>query len=273
MGADMKEGPGAWLIRKDGYFYRPDCSGYTTRKDEAGRYTEAEAKREASVEPWHMSAILADDVPDPPYVADKRDAEIRHLSEEVERLKVRAETAEARVKVLEGDHSDFGPETIKIARELELSGISGEMVDAVAAAIRADGSDLCDGAWSAVPEMSKAGWREDAIRALAALVKMRPVVKEYLTPAECGRRAALSHKEGGGMARARHSSRPVTVQGMSDDTLMQVAHILGASSAAARAIEERDRRRAEGENVVVLWDSDRGVLLVGPPVADGEEAL
>lgn len=122
MSTDLKEGPGSWLIRKGGYFYRPNCRGYTTRKEEAGRYTEAKAKAEASVEPWHMSAVLADDVPDPPHVHDKRDAEIARLSQEAERLtkdlqaamrevsaagRARGEAegklaaAEARVKVLE----------------------------------------------------------------------------------------------------------------------------------------------------------------------------
>jgi len=61
-GGPVAEGPDAWLIRKGGYFYRPNCQGYTTIKAEAGRYYEAEARREAAVEPWHMSAILADDV-------------------------------------------------------------------------------------------------------------------------------------------------------------------------------------------------------------------
>lgn len=60
------EGPDAWMIRKGSYFYRPNCQGYTDNKHEAGRYTEAKAKAEASVEPWHMSAVLADDVPNPP---------------------------------------------------------------------------------------------------------------------------------------------------------------------------------------------------------------
>lgn len=40
-----------YLIRKGGYYYRPNCSGYTTSKFEAGRYTKAEADREATVEP------------------------------------------------------------------------------------------------------------------------------------------------------------------------------------------------------------------------------
>jgi Lar family restriction alleviation protein len=60
-----KEGASAWLIRKGSYYYRPNRCGYTASKAEAGRYTEAEAKREAAIEPWHMFAILADDVPGP----------------------------------------------------------------------------------------------------------------------------------------------------------------------------------------------------------------
>jgi hypothetical protein len=55
--------PDAWLIRKGGYYYRPNCQGYTTVKAAAGRYSEAEAKAEASVGPDNMSAVRADDVP------------------------------------------------------------------------------------------------------------------------------------------------------------------------------------------------------------------
>lgn len=50
-----------------------------------------------------------------------------------------------------------------------------------------------------------------------------------------------------------------------DEFLLQCAHILGDQSAASRAIAERDRRRALGEEVVILWYRDRGMLLVGPP--------
>lgn len=39
-----------WLIRKSGYFYRPDFSGYTQEVVAAGLYTEAEAKRESQIE-------------------------------------------------------------------------------------------------------------------------------------------------------------------------------------------------------------------------------
>jgi hypothetical protein len=48
-----------WVIRKNGYFYRPNRSGYTHEICAAGRYTEAEAKAEAAIEPWCISAHLA----------------------------------------------------------------------------------------------------------------------------------------------------------------------------------------------------------------------
>lgn len=57
-----------WLIKKGGYFYRPNKCGYTTSKLEAGRYTKEDAEREAAVEPCHMSAIHESDVPDPPMI-------------------------------------------------------------------------------------------------------------------------------------------------------------------------------------------------------------
>lgn len=56
----------AWLIRKGAYYYRPNRQGYTTRKADAGRYTEAEAHAEASIEPDRMSAVKASDIPDDP---------------------------------------------------------------------------------------------------------------------------------------------------------------------------------------------------------------
>lgn len=46
-----------WLIRKRGYYYRPDRAGYTPSVFEAGRYTEAEAKAEATIEPSSIQAI------------------------------------------------------------------------------------------------------------------------------------------------------------------------------------------------------------------------
>ena len=49
-----------------------------------------------------------------------------------------------------------------------------------------------------------------------------------------------------------------------DDHLRRVAQIIGSSSAAEAALNERDRRRDLGEDAVVLWDRDKGHLLVGP---------
>lgn len=45
-----------WVIRKCGYFYRPNRRGYTYSIAEAGRYTEKEARAEAAIEPWQISA-------------------------------------------------------------------------------------------------------------------------------------------------------------------------------------------------------------------------
>jgi len=61
--------PLEWLIRKSGYFYRPNKRGYTSSLHEAGRYTESDAKSEAAVEPNNMTAIhireLKDITPEP----------------------------------------------------------------------------------------------------------------------------------------------------------------------------------------------------------------
>ena len=56
----------SWLVRKRGYFYRGESSGYTGAKSQAGRYTEAEAKDIASIEPDCMSALRASEWPDDP---------------------------------------------------------------------------------------------------------------------------------------------------------------------------------------------------------------
>ena len=68
-----------WLILKGNHFYRPNKRGYTTSKTEAGRYSEADALREASIEPWHMSAVHQDAVPEDAVAVD--------LAAEVDRLK------------------------------------------------------------------------------------------------------------------------------------------------------------------------------------------
>jgi hypothetical protein len=48
-----------WVIRKRGYFYRPNRAGYTSNINEAGRYTQAEATAEERVEPMLITAHLA----------------------------------------------------------------------------------------------------------------------------------------------------------------------------------------------------------------------
>lgn len=53
-----------YLIKKGSYFYRPNSQGYTSFKFDAGRYTKADAEKEAAIEPWHMQAIHQDDVPE-----------------------------------------------------------------------------------------------------------------------------------------------------------------------------------------------------------------
>ena len=83
-----------WLIRKDGYFYRPNKSGYTTSKAEAGRYNEADAKRECEIEPWHMKAIHENEWPDDPVSKDIND-KVARLTAEITTLRARLETVEA----------------------------------------------------------------------------------------------------------------------------------------------------------------------------------
>lgn len=53
----VAEAPRDWLIRKNGYYYRPDRRGYTGNVHEAGQYTEVEAKAEASIQPECMEAV------------------------------------------------------------------------------------------------------------------------------------------------------------------------------------------------------------------------
>ena len=82
--ADARE----WLIRKNGYFYRPNKSGYTLEKAAAGRYTKADADREAAIEPHNFTVMHESEVEDAPQVVD--------LSAEITAL--RKELAEARAE-------------------------------------------------------------------------------------------------------------------------------------------------------------------------------
>lgn len=72
-----------WVIRKNGYFYRANRSGYTMEVCAAGRYTEQEARAEARVEPHSISAHPLSEfvtMPETPAltgtVADISDAEL-----------------------------------------------------------------------------------------------------------------------------------------------------------------------------------------------------
>lgn len=84
---DAKE----WLIRKNGYFYRPNKSGYTLEKAAAGRYTKDDADREAAIEPHNFTVIHESEVEDTPQVVDLS-AEITTLRKEL--AEARAENAE-----------------------------------------------------------------------------------------------------------------------------------------------------------------------------------
>lgn len=58
------------------------------------------------------------------------------------------------------------------------------------------------------------------------------------------------------------TSSPNPLPILDEAFVRRVAHIIGPNSAAAKAIEERDRRRAAGEDAVILQGD--GCLLVGP---------
>lgn len=98
-----------WLIRKGGYFYRTNRSGYTTDKHTAGRFTKEEADREACIEPWHMKAVHEQEVPDglPPALDELTSlrAEVKTLMQE--RDEARAQSG-VRVKPLEWRNLGLG---------------------------------------------------------------------------------------------------------------------------------------------------------------------
>lgn len=79
-----------WLIRKNGYFYRPNRSGYTMEKAAAGRYTKAEADREAAIEPENFTVLHESEVPDAP---------------EVETLKAEVASLQSRIAAMTRDMS------------------------------------------------------------------------------------------------------------------------------------------------------------------------
>lgn len=56
---------GQWVIRKRGYFYRPNRAGYTDDINQAGLYSEQDARAEAAIEPWQISAHHVDEFAPP----------------------------------------------------------------------------------------------------------------------------------------------------------------------------------------------------------------
>lgn len=49
---------------KRGLYYRPEAAGYTGIREQAGRYTEAEAKYRAGIDPKAITAIREDEAPE-----------------------------------------------------------------------------------------------------------------------------------------------------------------------------------------------------------------
>lgn len=86
-----------WLIRKNGHFYRPNKAGYTSRKSEAGRYTEADAKSEARIEKG-MQAIHVDDWPDDAAPVDEIREMARAQASYIERLRAENERLTRKVE-------------------------------------------------------------------------------------------------------------------------------------------------------------------------------
>jgi hypothetical protein len=63
-----------WLIKKGGYYYRPNWSGYTATSLDAGRYTLAQAEAERAIEPPNFTIH-----PAPETVTDGVGDELRRI--------------------------------------------------------------------------------------------------------------------------------------------------------------------------------------------------
>ena len=48
-----------WLIKKGRYYYRPNWSGYTVSRLDAGRYTRVQAEGECDIEPDNFTIEAA----------------------------------------------------------------------------------------------------------------------------------------------------------------------------------------------------------------------
>lgn len=142
--------PHEWLIRKGDLFYRPNCSGYTAHKHDAGRYTKAKAEAEASVEPWQMKAIHQDDWPDDLVSKNykDKDARIATLAVENERLKVELASANERSRMLLDAKNHWKSRTeasaaVKVLQEIRhLSRLDNALSDGANAAIMSRMADI-----------------------------------------------------------------------------------------------------------------------------------
>lgn len=116
-----------WLIIKQGLFYRPNSCGYTSEKALAGRYTEAEAKAKAAVEPDRIRAIHESKIPDTPLSVALAEVE-RHRDgwQAFDRIVTKAITETDRPDrvlcggkvVLEGEAATFYLEHLRTLRQL-----------------------------------------------------------------------------------------------------------------------------------------------------------
>lgn len=106
----------------------------------------------------------------------------------------------------------------------ELSGISGELRDSVAEAIRGDGSDLCDAPWNTLSDENKIGWRGDADRAIAAF---KENLKVSNSPPAGERREAIARLKR--LRNVMHASRSNNIpMQVWDDDLRSVDAALSA---------------------------------------------
>lgn len=114
----------------------------------------------------------------------ERDAQIERLTREVASLERELDDAEeegcrtddkiveleARATTAERERDEARAEVERL-KAAELSGISGDLENRIAAALYADGSDLCDVPWELVPGHMKVGYFSAAKRISAALTK------------------------------------------------------------------------------------------------------
>lgn len=119
-----------WVIRKNGYFYRANRSGYTQEITAAGLYTEAEAKAEARIEPRGISAHLASE-----FITTPQDREVfGELRKDVSRLS--AELEEARAALTESALclSGYPPGTVGFEVHRQVQAALSPKTDAAAPA-------------------------------------------------------------------------------------------------------------------------------------------